>query len=197
MLQHSQHNLAIELEADKQLPFSPIYDFSRPELDVLYEYINEMLAKKFITPSKSPLGVFILFTNKKDRGLRLCVNYRGLNAITKKNKHLLLLVKTLLDCLASVKRYTKFDIIAAYNVLRIQVDNKWKTAFRYCYGYFEYQVIPFGLENAPATFQAYINLALCKFTDIFVLAYSDNTVINFEREEDHTGHVRLVLQKLR
>ena len=82
--QHNQHNLSIELETDKQLPFGSIYNFSRSELDVLYEYVNEMLAKEFITLSKSLLKTFMLFTNKKDRGLRLYIDYRGLNAITKK-----------------------------------------------------------------------------------------------------------------
>ena len=195
--QHSQHDLAIELEADKQPPFGPIYDLSRPELDVLCEYVNEMLAKGFITPSKSLSGAPVLFTNKKDGGLRLCVDYRGLNAITKKNKHPLPLVRTLLDRLAGAKRYTKFDIIAAYNALRIRAGDEWKTAFRCRYGHFEYRVVPFGLVNAPAAFQAYINLALREYTDIFVLAYLDDIVVYSEREEDHTGHVRLVLQKLR
>ena len=105
---------------------------------MLCEYINEILAKGFITPSKSPSGAFVFFTNKKNGGLRLCVDYCGLNAITKKNKHLLPLVRMLLDCLAGAKRYTKLDIIAAYNALCIQAGDKWKTVFRCCYGHFEY-----------------------------------------------------------
>ena len=105
---------------------------------MLCEYVNEMLAKRFIITFKSPLGTSVLFTNKKNGGLRLCVDYRGLNVITKKNKHLLRLVKTLLDHLAGAKRYTKFDIIATYNALCIRAGDKWKTAFRYCYGHFEY-----------------------------------------------------------
>ena len=136
--QHSQHNLAIELEADKQPLFGLIYDFSRPELDVLHEYVNEMLAKRFITPFKSPLGASMFFTNKKSGGLRLCIDYYGLNAITKKNKHPLSLVRMLLDCLVGAKRYTKLDIIVAYNVLCIRAGDKWKTIFRCCYGHFEY-----------------------------------------------------------
>ena len=82
--QHKQHNLDIELEADKQPLFGPIYDFSRLKLDVLCEYINKILAKRFITPSKSLLRALMLFTNKKDRDLRLWVDYRSLNMITKK-----------------------------------------------------------------------------------------------------------------
>ena len=136
--QHSQHDLAIKLQADKQPFFGLIYNLSRPELDVLCEYINEMLAKRFITPFKSLLRALMLCTNKKDKGLRFCVNYYSLNAITKKNKYSLPLVKMLLDCLAGVKYYIKLNIIAVYNVLFIQADDKWKFTFKCCYGHFEY-----------------------------------------------------------
>ena len=122
--QYTQHDLAIELEANKQLPFGSIYDFSRSELDMFCEYVNKMLTKKFITLSKSLLGAFVFFTNKKNGGLRLCIDYYSLNAITKKNKHSLPLMKTLLDCLTGAKRYTKLDIIVAYNALCIRAGNK-------------------------------------------------------------------------
>ena len=136
--QHSHHNLVIELETNKQSSFDTIYDLSRSELDMLCEYINEMLAKGFITFSKSLLGAPVLFTNKKNKDLRLCVDYRSLNAITKKNKYLLPLVKTLLICFAGAKYYIKVDIIAAYNILSIWASNKQKTVFKYCYRHFEY-----------------------------------------------------------
>ena len=84
LLQYSQYDLIIELEANKQPLFGLIYDFSRSELDMLCEYINKILAKGFITPFKSFLGAFVLFTNKKNRGLHLCIDYRSLNIITKK-----------------------------------------------------------------------------------------------------------------
>ena len=138
LLPHNQHNLAIELKTDKQLSFGLIYDFSIFELDMLCKYINEMLAKRFITSSKSFLGTFILFTNKKNRGLHLCINYRNLNAITKKNKHSLLLMRILLDCFIGIKHYTKLNIIVAYNALHLQAGTKWKPVFRYCYKHFEY-----------------------------------------------------------
>ena len=117
--QHSQHNLAIELKADKQPLFVSIFDLSRLELDVLHEYINNMLAKEFITLSKSLSKTPVLFTNKKDGDLQLCIHYHGLNTITKKNKHLLSLVRILWDCFAGAKHYIRFDIIAVYNALCI------------------------------------------------------------------------------
>ena len=72
-----------------------------------------MLEKGFIVLFKSPLGAMVLFTKESDRGLRLCVDFQGLNAITKKNKHFLPLICTLFDLLAEAKRYTKLDLIAA------------------------------------------------------------------------------------
>ena len=80
----------------------------------------------------------MLFTKKSDRGLQLCVDFQELNAITKKNKHLLPLICILLDLFAEAKRYTKLDLIAAYNLLRIKRGDKWKTAFQCRYSHFEY-----------------------------------------------------------
>ena len=100
---HSEHDLAIKTEKDKQPLFGPTYNHSQLELEVLCKYINKMLGKKFIIPSKLPTGALVLFTKKKDDRLRLCVGYRSLNAITKKNKHFLSLVQTLLDFLKKKK----------------------------------------------------------------------------------------------
>lgn len=83
-----------------------------------------MLAKDFIISFKLFLRAFIFFTNKKDRDLRLCVNYCSLKAITKKNKYLLLLVRILLNSFTGLKHYIKLDIIAAFNALHIQARNK-------------------------------------------------------------------------
>jgi hypothetical protein len=89
--------------------------------------------------------------------LRLCVDYRGLNKITVKNRHPLPLITESLERLAQAKFYTKLDVREAYHRIRIKEGDEWKTAFRTKYGYFEYTVMPFGLTNAPAQFQAYMN----------------------------------------
>ena len=140
------------MEEGKQPPFSSTYDHSQFKLDVLCKYINKMLEKRFIMLSKSPAEAPVLFTKKKNGEIRLCVDYRSLNAITKKNKHLLPLVQTLLDLLGRKKKYTKLDIISAYHALCIHAGNEWKTAFRCRYSYFEYCVVLFGLMNTPAAF---------------------------------------------
>lgn len=121
---HSQHDLAIKIKRNQVLLFDPIYDHDKPELEVLHEYINNMLKKKFIVHFKSLSGAPVLFTKKSDRGLHLCIDFCGLNAMTKKNKLLLSLICTLLDLLTGAKRYIKINFIAAYNLLCIKQDNK-------------------------------------------------------------------------
>ena len=102
---------------------------------------------------------------KKDGSLRLCVDYRGLNKVTVKNRGALPLISETLDRLAGSKVFTKLDLKDAYHRIRIRRGDEWKTAFRTRYGHFEYTVMPFGLANAPATFQAYINRALAGIVD--------------------------------
>ena len=186
---HNKHNLAIEIEEGKQPPFGYIYNHFQLELDVFCKYINKILEKKFIVLSKSPAEALVLFTKKKDGKLCLCVDYRSLNAITKKNKHPLPLVQIFFDLFRRKKRYTKLDIISAYYALRICTNNEWKTAFRCRYSYFEYCVVPFGLVNAPAAFQVYINLAFPEYIDQFVVAYFNNIMVYLNIVEEHTQHV--------
>ena len=81
--EHRPYDCAIELEEGAQPPFGPIYNLSQTELAELRKYINENLAKNFIRHSKSPAGAPILFVKKKDGSLRMCVDYRGLNKVTR------------------------------------------------------------------------------------------------------------------
>ena len=144
LFEHSMHDLVMETEKGKQPLFSPVYNHLVVELQTLHEYINNMLAKGFIEPSKSAFGTLVLFTKKKDGGLRLCVDYQELNVITLKNRHPLPLIQTFLDLIVGFWFFTKLDIIAAYNLLQIQKNDEWKTAFCCRYGHFEYKIILFG-----------------------------------------------------
>ena len=168
---------AIELEEGKQPSFRPIYSLGLVELETLKTYIETNLANSFIWLSKSLAGAPILFDRKPDRSLRLCVDYWGLNNITIKNRYLLSLIGESLDWLGQAKRFTQLDLTNAYHRMRICEGDEWKTTFRIRYGYFEYQVMPFGLSNAPATFQGYINKILAEKLDIFVIVYLDDILI--------------------
>lgn len=196
--EHGTHDHAIDLiDEKKQPPYGPIYNLSESELAVLRAYIDLHLKTGFIRPSKSPAGAPILFAKKPDGGLRLCVDYRGLNNLTIKNRYPLPLVGESLDRLGCARRFTKIDLTWAYNRVRIKEGDEWKTAFRTRYGHYEYQVLPFGLSNAPATFQAYINSILAENLDVFVIVYLDDILIYSENPEDHVDHVKWVLQRLR
>ena len=157
LAEHHPMEHRIDLEPGKEPPWGPIYPLSEPELETLRLYLESAVEKGWIRRSISPAGAPIMFAPKKDGGLRLCVDYRGLNRITVKNRTPLPLMTETFDRLRRAKIYTKIDLKDAYHRLRIRAGDEWKTAFCTRYGHFEYQVVPFGLANAPATFQAYIN----------------------------------------
>lgn len=150
---------------------------SPAELKALEDYINEAFAKGWIRESKSPTGAPILFVPKKSGKLCLYVDYRGLNALTIKNRYLLPLINELLNRLNGSVVFSKIDLRNAYYRIQIREGDEWKTAFRTRYGYYEYLVIPFGLTNAPATFQAYINRTLRSYVNVFYIVYLDDILI--------------------
>jgi hypothetical protein len=95
--------------------------------------------------------------------------------------------------LLKAKWFTKLDIRRAYNLIHIAEGKEWKTAFRTCYGLFKLLVMPFGLSNAPATFQNYINDVLVPYLDYFYTTYLNNTLIYSDNFEEHQQHIHLVL----
>ena len=150
-----------------------------------------------IRRSVSPAGAPIMFVPKKGGGLCLCVDYRGLNRVTIKNRTPLPLISKTLDRLEGAKVFTKLDLADAYHRIQIRKGDKWKTAFRTRYGHFEYLVLPFGLSNAPATFQAYINQALIGLVDVTCVIYLDDILIYSTDPARHEADVKAVLEQLR
>ena len=117
-------------------PFGPIYSLSHVELEALKAWLEDNLSNGFICASSSPAGAPILFVKMSDDSLCLCVDYRGLNESTIKNRYPLLLRETLLR-LQRAKYYTKLDVRGAYNLICMVGGEEWKTAFRTRYGLFE------------------------------------------------------------
>ena len=163
----------------------------------LRTYLDDVLAKDWIQYLTSPAESFILFVSKKNNNLRLCVDYRGLNKVTIKNRHPLSLISETLDRLNEVKRFTKLNLKNAYHRIRIRKGDEWKTAFRTRYGHFEYLIMSFDLINAPATFQTYINKSLTGLIDNFCVVYLDDILIYSSSREEHLDHVKQVLERLR
>ena len=180
----------INLIDDKQLLYSPIYSLGPVELEMLKTYIETNLANSFIKPSKSPAGAPILFICKKNGSLWLYVDYRGFYNLTIKNWYPLPLIGESLDCLGCAKRFTQLDLTNAYHQMQIREGDVWKTAFWTRYDYFEYQVMPFGFSNAPATFHGYVNKILVKKLDVFVIVYLDDFLIY--TEDPGQPHIKAV-----
>jgi hypothetical protein len=156
--------------------------------------LNELLDKGYIHPSSSPWGCPTLFVKKKDQSLRLCVDYRPLNAITVKNKYPLLRIDILFDQLASAKVFPKIDLRSGYHQIKICPDDVPKTAFSTGYELYEYLVMSFGLTNAPAHFMYLMNPVFMPELDKFVMVFIDDILIYSKSEEEHARHLHVILQ---
>ena len=168
---------AITLENAKQQPFGPIYSLRLVELKILNTYIKTNLANGFIRFFKFFAGVPIFFDRMPEWSLCLCMDYQDFNNRTIKNQYLLPLIGESLDRLGQAKQFTKLDLTNTYHQMRICKGDKWKTAFRTWYSHFKYQVMFFGLSNAPIIFQEYVNKILAKKLNIFIIIYPDNILI--------------------
>ena len=169
---------------------------SQGELQVLKKFFDENLAKGFIRASSSPAALPVLFVCKPGGGFRFCVDYKAFNAITVKNRYPLPLIQETLDRLTKAKFFTKLDIVAAFNKIRMAEGEKWKTVFRIKYGLFQSLIMNFGLCGAPSAFQNYINDSLHEYLNTFCSVYIDDILIYSKTRKEHAKHIRLVLQKL-
>ena len=139
----------------------------------------------------------IMFVKKKDSKLRLCVDYRALNEITKKDQHPLPLISEALDRLAGAKYFTKLDIKDANHNIRIKEGDEYKTAFSTKLGTYEYRVMPFGLCNAPAAFQRWIKETLMEYINMCCIVYLDDVLIFSNNLQQHQQDVRNILEAIR
>ena len=171
----------IDLEPGTTPPLGPIYSLSIYEQEALKDYVDKNLAKGYICPSKAPCRAPILFIWKKSGRLRLCIDYRGLNKITKKDRYPLPLISDLLDRASKARIYTALDLQDAYNLIQIHPGDEWKTTFWTRYGSYESLVMEYGLCNAPSTFQRFMNEIFADLLDAGVVIYIDDILINLHR----------------
>ena len=169
------------------------YRMAPPELALLKESIDELLAKGYIRPSSSPWAFPVLFAEKKDGGQRMCVDYRALNEVTIKNKYPLPRID---DLFGQLQGSQVIDLRSGYHQMKIRPSDIPKTAFISKYGLYEYTVMSFGLTNTPAYFMNLMNMVFRDFLDKFVVVFIDDILIYSKTEEEHEQHLRLVLQRL-
>ena len=187
----------IELEQGTIPPYKGIYRMSPAELDEMRKQLDDLLSAGFIQPSRSPFGAPVLFVKKKDGSMRMCIDYRALNAVTVKNRYALPRVDELLDRLRGAKYFSKLDLRSGYHQVRIRAEDISKTAFRTRYGHFEFLVLPFGLTNAPATFMHLMNSIFRPYLDDFIIVFLDDILIFSKTLAEHKIHVRKALDLLR
>ena len=149
--QHDENHV-INLIKDKELSFMFLYNLAQNELTKLQRYFNDIETKKWIKHFVSSTKISIFFVFKKDKRLRLCVDYKNLNVVIVKNRHLLSLITKTLNCFNNFKRFTKLDFKNVYHRIRIKRDDEWKIMFRTRYEHFEYQIMLFKFINTSATF---------------------------------------------
>jgi hypothetical protein len=191
----------IEFTIELQPGTAPIskrpYRMPPNELAELKIQLQDLLDKGFIRPSASPWGCPTLFVKKKDNSLRLCVDYRPLNAVTIKNKYPLPHIDILFDQLAGSKIFSKIDLRSGYHQIKIRPSDIPKTVFSTRYGLYEYLVMSFGLANAPAYFMYLMNSIFMQELEKFVVVFIDDILIYSKNPEDHAKHLHFILQRVR
>ncbi|XP_059629608.1 uncharacterized protein LOC132272482 [Cornus florida] len=174
---------AVDFCIDLTPGISPIsmapYRMAPVELSELKKQTQELQDRGFIRPSTSPWGAPVLFVKKKDRSLRLCVDYCALNKVTIKNKYPLPCIDDLFDQLRGAQLFSKIDLRTGYHQLRIREEDIPKTAFRTRYGLYEFLVMPFGLINAPAAFMDLMNRVFRPYLDKFVVPTTVTEIRSF------------------
>jgi hypothetical protein len=183
----------IELKPGTAPIYKTPFRMTTPELAELKEHIRELLEKGFIFPSSSPWGAPVIFVPKKDGTHRLCMDYHALNEVTVKNKYPLPRIDDLFDQLLGACVFSKIDLRSGYHQLKVRECDIPKTAFILRYGLYEFTVMSVGLTNAPAYFMYMMNNIFMEYLDKFIVVFIDNILVYSRNEEEHEGHLRLVL----
>ena len=173
----------------------PPYRLPHAHKETVQQEIDEMLESGIIEPSQSEWSAPIVLVKKKDGTLRLCVDYCRLNSVSKSDAYPMPRIDDLIDQLGKARYLTTLDLTRGYWQVPVAADVRHKTAFVTPFGLYQFTVMPFGLQGAPATFQRLMDQVLRGVGD-FAAAYLDDIVIFSETWEDHLTHVHSVLSRL-
>ncbi|GJY83762.1 putative reverse transcriptase domain-containing protein [Tanacetum coccineum] len=180
----------------EDLPARAPYRIALSEMKELSDQLHELSDKGLIRPSSSPWGAPVLFFKKKDGSFRMCIDYQELNNLTVKNRYPLPRIDQLFDHLQGSSVYSKIDLRSGYHQLRFCEVDIPKTAFRTRYGHYEFQVMPFGVTNAPAVFMDLMNRVCKPYLD-FVIVFINDIMIYSKSKQEHGEHIKLILELLK
>ena len=189
-----EHRINLNDETPFKEPMRRVPIFKREILDAEIERLKE---QGLIEESNSPWSSPLVLVQKKDKSWRLCVDYRRLNAKTIKDAYPISRIAENLDALAGSKWFTSLDLNMAYYQIPMRESDKEKTAFGTPRGgLYQYRVMPFGLCNAPATFQRVIEQALCGLQWHVTVLYLDDIIVYSRDFEKHLENLSLVFDRL-
>lgn len=187
----------IEIEEGVRPVYQRAYRVSQRELAQQDEEIDSMLEHGIIEASSSPWASPVVMVTKPDKSIRFCVDYRRLNSVTVKDRHGLPLIEDVLDGLGGNVYFTTLDLASGYWQVGIAEADRPKTAFTTARGLYQFRVMPFGLCNAPATFQRLMNQVLRGLVGKICKVYLDDVVIFSKTREEHLERLQMVLDRLR
>ena len=195
----------INMDVSHRIPIKPEhppvhsypYRKAAKERDLISSQVNDMLRDRIIRPSSSPWSSPVVIVRKQDGTPRFCVDYRKLNLITERDVYPLPHIDDIIDRLAGSRYFSTLDLKSGYWQVPLAEEDKCKTAFVTADGLFEFNVLPFGLSNAPATFQRTINAILGSLRWDMALVYLDDIIIHSTSFHSHLRHLNLVLTALK
>jgi hypothetical protein len=190
---------------DHQIPLNPNaapvnvrpYRYLHSQKLEIESQVQKLIENGWIQLSNSPFSSPVLLLKKKDGTWRMCVDYRALNEITVKDRFPLPTVDELLDELGTTRVFSKLDLTSGFHQIRLQLNDSMKTAFRSHDGHYEYRVMPFGLCNAPATFQATMNDVFRSLLRKSVIVFFDDILVYSDSEETYLSHLEQVFMILK
>ncbi|UYV75437.1 hypothetical protein LAZ67_13000274, partial [Cordylochernes scorpioides] len=166
----------IDTEDAKPIKHKP-YRVSAKERDIIKEQIDEMLTEGIIRPSSSPWSFPVILVKKRDGKYRFCVDYRKLNNVTVKDVYPIPRIDEVMDTLQGSTHFSAIDLRSGYWQVEVEERDKEKTAFTTAHGLYEFNVMPFGLCNAPATFERNMENMLGNLRWQICLCYLDDVII--------------------